>query len=124
MLPDVPSMLPSVDEPSRVGDSAKRLLRNRKFFGFVGQDVAPRASSSVANVCVAWLVFTSTHSAIDVWIVAIAESIATLAASLPAGTLADRFRRRPLLFISHTIPGLTSALPAVLLTLQAVHLTL
>src|SRR3989442_10401841 len=124
MLPDVPSMLPSVDESSRVGDSAKRLLRNRKFLGFVGQDVAARASSSVANVCVVWLVFTSTHSAIDVGIVAIAESIATLAASLPAGTLVDRFSRRALLFISHTIQGLTFALLVFLLTLQGFHLNL
>ncbi|OLD89488.1 hypothetical protein AUG86_04715 [Euryarchaeota archaeon 13_1_20CM_4_64_14] len=100
------------------------MLRNRKFFGFVGQDVAARASSSVANVCVAWLVFTSTHSAIDVGIVAIAESIATLAASLPAGTLVDRFSRRALLFISHTIQGLTFALLVVLLTLQGFHLNL
>jgi len=100
------------------------LLRNRKFFGFVGQDVAARASSNVANVCVVWLVFTSTHSAIDVGIVAIAESIATLAASLPAGTLVDRFSRRTLLFVSHAIQSVTFALLVVLITLQGFHLNL
>lgn len=101
-----------------------RLLRSRKFLGYLGQSVASRASGNVANVCVVWLVFAATQSAVDVGIVAFAQSVAIVGASLPAGTIVDRYSRRWLLFLSHATRGAVFAILVALLFIQGFRLDL
>ena len=92
--------------------------------GYLGQSVTSRAAANVANICVVWLVFAATHSAIDVGIVALAESIATVGASLPVGTVVDRYSRRILLFLSHIVRGGVFAVLVALLFIQGFRLDL
>jgi MFS family permease len=78
-------------------------LVDRKFAGYLGQSSSISSASSVAQVCITWFVYYYTQSAIDVGIVAIVNSIATVVATLPAGSLVDRFNRGVLLVVSSSI---------------------
>ena len=89
--------------PDAPAPFARRLLRHRGFLGFVAQDALSATATSVAGVVVTWYVFVSTGSAVDVGIVALAESLAAVGASLPAGTWVDRYDRRHLLIAAHAV---------------------
>lgn len=95
---------------------ARHLLRHRSFLAYVAQDSLSSTATAVASVCVIWYVYASTGSAAQVGIVALAESLATVGASLPAGTWVDRYNRRHLLVAAHlTRAGLFGLLAAVTL---------
>src|SRR5712692_8313254 len=98
------------------------LLRDSKFVGFLGQSIASESSTNVAYVCLVWLVFFSTGSALDVGLVAFTASVATLVASLPAGAFVDRLNRRWLLFLSHATRGAVVGLLGVLVAVQGLRL--
>ena len=92
--------LPSSDGPAPF---ARRLLRHRAFLGYLGQDSLSSTATAVAGVVVTWYVFASTGATLDVGIVALAQSLAAVGASLPAGTWADRHDRRHLLIAAHAL---------------------
>ena len=82
---------------------ARHLLRSRSFLGYLAQDSLSSTATSVAGVVVAWYVYASTGSALEVGLVALAESLAAVGTSLPAGTWVDRFDRRRLLITAHAV---------------------
>jgi MFS family permease len=63
--------------------------------------LASRSAFQVASVGLIWLVYAITHSALDVAIVGVANTISTLVVTLPAGVWIDRVDRRMLLFVSN-----------------------
>lgn len=80
---------------------ARHLLRHRPFLGFVAQDSLSSTATAVAGVVVTWYVYASTGSALEVGIVALAQSLAAVGAGLPAGSWVDRYDRRRLLIAAH-----------------------
>ena len=91
----------SVNPPARPPAFARHLLRHRSFLAYVTQDALSSTATAVASVCVIWYVYASTGSAAEVGVVALAESLAAVGASLPAGTWVDRYDRRRLLIGAH-----------------------
>lgn len=61
------------------------MFRNRSFLAYFGMNLISRSSYQVANVAIIWFVFVVTKSALDVAIVGIADTVATVLATLPAG---------------------------------------
>lgn len=82
---------------------ARHLLRHRSFLGYLVQDSLSSTATSVAGVVVVWYVYASTGSVLEVGIVALAQSLAAVGASLPAGTWVDRYDRRYLLIAAHAV---------------------
>jgi len=91
-----------------------RIIGNRRFQKYFGMNLTSQTAWSVTNVAIVWFVFSVTKSAIAVTIVGVAESIAAVAATLPAGVWVDRHNRRRLLIISNGIRGASIGLLAVI----------
>ncbi len=102
--------------------SRRALLRRRTFLGYLGQSVGSRTAGTVVGLCLVWFVYAATGSAVAVGIVAVAQSIATLIATLPAGSIVDRYDRRTILVLAHAVRGLGVALLAVLAILSGFQL--
>lgn len=82
---------------------ARHLFHHRSFLGYVTQDSLSSTATAVAGVVVTWYVYASTGSALEVGIVALAQSLAAVGASLPAGSWVDRYDRRHLLIAAHAL---------------------
>ena len=63
----------------------------KSHFSLLGQYSSFISAFNIVQVCLTWYVFTSTHSATDVGLVAIIETITVMAISLPTGAYVDRF---------------------------------
>ena len=72
----------------------------RTYYGLLGQSSAFNSGFKVAQVCLTWFVFTNTHSATEVGLVAIVETLAIFTVSLPVGTVVDRINKGYLLLVS------------------------
>jgi MFS family permease len=86
---------------------SRGFLRNRGFLSYFGMSLTGRTSSAVANVAILWLVVEATRSsgqsALYVTIVGVAETLATVVTTLPAGVWVDRHDRRKLLIVSNFV---------------------
>ncbi len=91
------------------------LFRNQQFLKLLGSNLAFQSASSMASVCVIWYVYYTTHSAVAVAFVAIAESLATIVITLPAGVWVDRYNRKRLMILS----GLLASVALAILTTEA-----
>ncbi len=83
--------------------SQRGIFHNRSFLDYFGMNLSSRTAGQVANVAIIWVVFAVTQSVLDVAIVGIAETVATVLITLPAGVWVDRYNRRLLLLLSNTI---------------------
>jgi hypothetical protein len=70
------------------------LRSNGRFLRILSAGIASSAGASIAGICLLWLVYEETGSAIAVAALAIAQTVASVVISLPAGTWADRYNRR------------------------------
>lgn len=77
-----------------------------------------RSAFQVANVGLIWIIYAVTHSALDVAIVGIANTVSTVIVTLPAGVWIDRFERRLLLLVSNVI---SVACMVILTLLDGIH---
>jgi MFS family permease len=108
--------------------TASDLLRNRGFLGYLATRVTARSATTVVGVCVVWLVFAVTNSALDVAVVGVAETVSAIVFALPAGTWVDRYDRRTLLIVTNAsraacfgvLVGLLSVVGFTLLVLVGV----
>lgn len=80
-----------------------RALRNRDFARLFFAGAASIGGFSIGQVAVNYLVFTRTHSSIDLAEVGVTFTVALVAFSLFAGTLADRQDRRVVMIVSDAI---------------------
>jgi Transmembrane secretion effector len=62
-----------------------------------------RSAFQVGSVGLIWIVYAVTHSALDVAIVGIANTVSTVLVTLPAGVWVDRVDRQMLLLISNVV---------------------
>ena len=62
-----------------------------------------RSAFQVANVGLIWVVNAVTHSALDIAIVGIANTVSTVIVTLPAGVWVDRVNRLVLLLVSNVV---------------------
>lgn len=90
----------------------------RTYYGLLGQSSAFNSAFKVAQVCLTWFVFTNTHSATAVGLVAIVETLAVFTVSLPVGTVVDRINKGFLLLVS----GLMGVAAFSILTLSSAFL--
>lgn len=88
---------------------------NPRFLRIFLAGIAAQSGRTIAFVAIPWLVFTRTGSALDVAYVGIAELVATISVSLPAGVWVDRYDRRRLMILSDVLRGIATALFALVL---------
>jgi MFS family permease len=65
--------------------------------------LASQSSFQIVNVGIIWIVYAITHSALDIAIIGIANTLSTVIVTLPAGVWVDRVNRFQLLLISTTV---------------------
>ncbi len=82
---------------------SRNIFQNRNFLDYLGMNLSSGTAGAVTNVSVIWFVFAVTRSAVDVAVVGLAASIATVVVALPAGVWIDRHDRRSLLLLSNTV---------------------
>jgi len=85
--------------PSAVG-TYRTLFRNAPFVKLFSAGVASVLGATAAQVCLVWLIFTATHSSIDIAYLGVVGSLSGIAFSLVGGTLVDRYDRRRLMILS------------------------
>jgi MFS family permease len=79
------------------------ILRNRSFLDYFGMYLTSRSAFQVANVGLVWIVYAVTHSALDVAVVGVANTVSTVIVTLPVGVWIDRVNRRMLLLLSNVV---------------------
>jgi MFS family permease len=96
--------VPLPAEPAPVS-AAKPLhvFRSRSFRGLWSGTLASSLGASVASVTFAWLVYASTHAALDVTLLGISNFAPGLVVGLLAGALADRYERRRMMIVADLV---------------------
>jgi Na+/melibiose symporter-like transporter len=79
------------------------IFGNRNFLDYFLTYLTSRSAFQVANVGLVWAVYAITKSALDVALVGIANTVATLITTLPAGVWIDRFDRVKLFWLSNAL---------------------
>ena len=90
-------------------------LAGREFRRLFAAGLASSSGGSVTAVCLLWIVFATTHSAIDVGLVGTSELFAGVLFSLVGGGLVDRYDRRNLMVVSDLVRAGTVGALAVFL---------
>ena len=80
--------------------SPLRVLRKRNFGLLFSAGATSTGGFSLGQVALTWIVFVTTGSALDVALLALSSTLASIILSLVGGTLADRHNRRLLMIIS------------------------
>lgn len=90
-----------------MGADSRGFLRNRGYLSYLGMSLTGRTATGVVNVAILLLVAEATlssgQSAIYVAVVGVAETLAAVATTLPAGVWVDRYDRRKLLIASNSV---------------------
>jgi MFS family permease len=97
--------------------SPGRVLRNRNFARLFFAGAASIGGFSIGQVAINYLVFTSTHSSIDLAFTGVAFTLALVSLSLFAGTMVDRQDRRILMIVCDGVRAVSLALVAIALLL-------
>lgn len=104
-------------EATVIGTPYPGLFRNRPFVQVFSAGVGSTLGATAAQVCLVWLIFTATHSALDIAYFGIVGSLSAIAFSLVGGTLVDRYDRRRLMILSDWArAGMTGVLVLLLVT--------
>jgi MFS family permease len=93
------------------------ILRNRNFARLFFAGAASIGGFSIGQVAINYLVYTSTHSSVDLAVTGVAFTVALVSLSLVGGTLADRQDRRILMIACDGVRAISLALVAVALIL-------
>jgi MFS family permease len=81
-------------------------------FGFVSfrryqlARLASTLSTQMASVAIGWQVYATTHRALDLGYIGLAQFLPAIVLALPAGAVADRFDRRAIVVASHATVAL------------------
>lgn len=96
----VPALFGTAGEPPTTTAAEPAVLKNANFRRLYIASVTSSAGASIAVVSIAWLVYTTTHSALAVSYVGLAGVAPGIALGLVAGALADRYNRRRVMVLS------------------------
>lgn len=77
-----------------------RLLRNPGYFRVFSAGIGSTAGSAIAGICLIWIVWAATGSALDIALLGTAWLVSAIAFSVFGGTLVDRYDRRRLMILS------------------------
>ena len=107
---------------AETGPSYRRLLRNPAFARVFAAGLGSVAGSSITGVCLVWLVFADTGSALDVALLGTAWLAAGITFSVFGGTWVDRYDRRRLMVASDFARAAAMATVVVVLELKGFDL--
>ena len=81
------------------------LFRNRNYFRVFAAGLGSTAGQALTGVCLVWVVFTETSSALDVAFLGTGFLLSAILFSTVGGTLVDRYDRRRLMIVSDVARG-------------------
>jgi MFS transporter, DHA3 family, macrolide efflux protein len=105
-------------QPSGARGTYRALFGNAPFVKLFTAGVASVLGATAAQVCLVWLIFVNTHSAIDIAYLGVVGSLSGVAFSLVGGTFVDRYDRRRLMILSDFS---RAAMTAILVVILLVH---
>ncbi len=100
------------------------VLGNRNFARLFFAGAASVGGFSIGQVAINYLVYTSTHSSLDLAVTGVAFTIALVSLSLFGGTLADRQDRRMLMIVCDAVRAVSLALVTIALLFLGFNLWL
>jgi Major Facilitator Superfamily len=100
----------------------RRLFHNAAYVRVFSAGLGSVAGSSIAGVCLVWIVYTGTGSALDVGLLAASFLAGSIAFSVGGGALADRYDRRRLMIGSDVARALALVVVVVDLDLRGLDL--
>jgi Na+/melibiose symporter-like transporter len=86
--------------PASAGSSYRRLLGNAGYLRIFVAGLGSTAGQALAGVCLVWIVFAATGSALDVGLLGTSAIVGAILFSVFGGTLVDRYDRRGLMVLS------------------------
>jgi MFS family permease len=107
-----------------LSEAKHSIFANRSFLDYFGMYLTSRSAFQIASVGLIWIVYMLTHSALDVAIVGIANTLSTVFVTLPAGVWIDRTNRHMLLLISNVVSVSCLALLTLLTVIRTFTLFL
>lgn len=93
-----------------------RLFRNANYVRVFSAGVGSYAGSAISGVCLIWIVFAATGSALDVGLLGTASVVGSILFSVFGGALVDRYDRRRLMILADLVRA--GAMASVFLVLQ------
>jgi Na+/melibiose symporter-like transporter len=78
----------------------RRLFRNPGYVRVFSAGLGSTAGSAIAGICLVWIVWTATNSALDIALLGTSTLVAAISFSVFGGTLVDRYDRRRLMILS------------------------
>ncbi len=78
----------------------RRLFQNSGYFRVFNAGLGSTAGSAIASICLIWIVWSDTGSALDIGLLGTANLVAAISFSVFGGTLVDRYDRRRLMILS------------------------
>lgn len=109
----------SPGETSPSGNDAYAVLRNRDFRFYITGRLVAVLGSQMLSVAVGWEIYERTHSALNLGYVGLAEMLAMLLFTLPAGHVADNFNRKGIIKTVLVISAVASLGLALISWLEA-----
>jgi MFS family permease len=109
-------------EAPSAATSYRRLFRNGAFLRVFTAGLGSVAGSSIATVCIVWIVFIATGSALDVALVAVSAMAGNILFSVFGGTLVDRYDRRRLMVLSDAVRAVALAAIVVVFAVRGFNL--
>ncbi|MCI4349069.1 MAG: MFS transporter [Thermoplasmata archaeon] len=91
------------------------LLQRRGFVLLFSAGLVSGVGFAVAEICLVWIIFATTHSAWDIALYGLSGALAAVAFSLVGGALTDRYDRRRLMILSDYVRS--AAIAALLVIL-------
>jgi MFS family permease len=88
-----------MSEPSAPG-AYRSLMGNRNYVRVLSAGLGSTAGSAISGICLIWIVYSATASALDVGLLGAAFLAAAIPFSVFGGALADRYDRRRLMIVS------------------------
>jgi MFS family permease len=99
-----------------------RLLANRAYARVFTAGLGSTLGSAIASVCLVWIVFRATGSALDVGLLGAAWLVAGILFSVFGGTLVDRYDRRRLMIAADVARAVAMAIVVVVLVFHGFDL--
>ncbi len=85
------------------------LFRNRPYVRIFSAGLGSTLGSAISSVCLIWVVFAATGSALDVAFLGTAFLLASMLCSTLSGTIVDRYDRRRLMILADSVRAVAMA---------------
>lgn len=89
-----------MNEPAPSPSNYRRLFANAGYVRVFSAGLGSTAGSAIAGICLVWIVWSVTGSALDIGLLGTAWLVSAIAFAVFGGTLVDRYDRRRLMILS------------------------